>query len=109
MVVLKMMTKKLLTRCFDSGIPIYVVDYIGLDDQYVSNLISSTNYGEIAHCIDETTIYSGSQGKLKISGHVLLNQCGSFLTRQNHELKDSSKHHLFLEKMLLQVKVHQSH
>ena len=90
----------LLTRCFDADIPIPVVDDIGLDDQCVSNVIPTTNSGEVAHCVEETTIYGGSQGKLTISGHVLLNQCGSLLTRQKHELKGSSKHHFFLQRIV---------
>ena len=70
------------TRSFDSDIPIPISDDIGLDDQCVSNEIPTTNSGEVAYCIDETTEYGGSQVKLIISGHLLLNQCGSLLTRQ---------------------------
>ena len=90
----------LLTRSLDSDIPISNVDDICLDDQNLSNMIPTTNVGEIAHCVEQTTIYGGSQGKLTISGHVLLNQCGSLLTRQKHELKGSSKHHFFLQKIV---------
>ena len=90
----------LLTRSFDADIPIAVVDDIGLDDQCVSNVIPTTNSGEVAHYVEETTIYGGSQGKLTISGHVLLNQCGSLLTRKKHELKGSSKHHFFLQRIV---------
>ena len=43
----------LLTRSFDSDIPINVSDDIGLDDQCVSNEIPTTNTGEVAHCVDE--------------------------------------------------------
>ena len=69
------------TRSFDSDIPIPISDDIGLDDQCVSNGMPTTNYGEVAHCVDETTVYGCSQGKLTISGHVLLNQCDSLPSR----------------------------
>ena len=35
----------------------------------------------------------------KVSGHVILNQCGSLLSRPNHEIKGSSKHNYFLQKI----------
>jgi hypothetical protein len=35
----------------------------------------------------------------RVSGHVILNQCGSLLSRRNHDIRGSSKHKFFLQKI----------
>ena len=66
------------------------------------NVIPTTNAGEIAYVIEEETRYGGSCDNITISGHVLLNQCGTttLLTRKEHQIKGSSKHNFFLQKIV---------
>ena len=59
------------------------------------NVIPTTNAGEFASPIEEETQYGGTFGNIKISGHVLLSQCGTLLTRKKHQIKGSSRHHFF--------------
>ena len=37
--------------------------------------------------------------EIRVSGHVILNQCGSLLSRTNDDIKGSSKHKFFLQKI----------
>ena len=47
------------------------------------NDIPTTNAGQVALEVEETvTEYGGTFGNIRISGHVLLNQCRSLLTRK---------------------------
>ena len=64
-----------------------------------SNL-PTTNAGELALTIVHETTYAGTFGNMIVSGHVLLNQCGTLLTRKKHQIKGSSKHHFFLQKIV---------
>ena len=63
------------------------------------NDVPTTHAGEIANEIEETTKYGGTFGNIRISGHVLLNQCGTLLTRKKYQIKGSSRHRFFLQKM----------
>ena len=72
-------------------------DYNILD--FVSD-IPTTNAGEMAYEIEEETEYGGTFGNIKISGHVLLNQCGTLLTRKKHQIKGSSRHNFFIQKII---------
>ena len=45
------------------------------------------------------TEYGGTFGNIRISGHVLLNQCGSLLTRKKYQLKGNSRHRFFLQRL----------
>ena len=47
--------------------------------------------------IEETTKYGGQFGKILISGHVILNQCGILLKNNKYQLNGSSRHTLFLQ------------
>ena len=59
----------------------------------------TTNAGDTAFTIEETTKYGGTSGKIHIAGHVLLNQCGTLLTRKKHQIKGSSRHNYFLQRI----------
>ena len=61
--------------------------------------IPTTDAGELAVEIDNETEYGGIGNEFKINGSVILNQCGSLLTRKTHELKGSSYHKHFLQRM----------
>ena len=55
----------------------------------------TTSAGDLPfEVIDETP-----KKAVHISGHVILNQCGSVLTRKKHELKGSSLHKHFLQRI----------
>ena len=64
------------------------------------NKIPTNNTGELAQCIEEDTWYGETFGNIKISGRVLLNQCGILLTRNKYQIKVSSRHKLFLQKIV---------
>lgn len=56
--------------------------------------ITTTDTGNAPYVIkdlDEERQFG--HGQFVVSGHVLLNQCGSLLSRNQHEIKGSSKHH----------------
>ena len=91
----------------DADIPLDFNDDIGdgdlpQDDNNENNYIDhlpSTYAGNLAFEIEETTKYGGTQGNIVISGHVLLNQCGTLLTRKKHQIKGSSRHNYFLQRI----------
>ena len=95
-----------MTTTLDADIPLDFNDDIGNDilpqDQdenvYIDHL-PSTDAGDLAFEIEETTKYGGTQGNIVISGHVLLNQCGTLLTRKKHQIKGSSRHNYFLQRI----------
>ena len=64
------------------------------------NDIATTNAAQIPMQIEETvTEYGGTFGNIRIAGHVLLNQCGTLLTRKKYQLKGSSRHRFFLQRL----------
>ena len=73
---------------------------IPFDEENTNNvdMIPTTNQGQLARTIEETSEYAGTFGNIKISGHVMLNQCGTLLTRKRHQIKPSSRHKFFLHK-----------
>ena len=91
-------TDDFLTTSLDVDFPISEDDDIGLnrdDEGRVPNVIPTTNAGDIAFVIEEQTRYGGSCDNITVAGHVLLNQCGTLLTRKEHQIKGSSKHNFF--------------
>ena len=62
--------------------------------------LSTMNVGDVARMIKET-IYGGSFGNITISGHVLLNQCGTLLLRGKHQIKGSSRHYFPLQRIVV--------
>ena len=69
----------------------------GDDHEYiaVNDLIPTTNAEDEAFHIRDTV----EQWPInRVSGHVILNQCGSLSSRRDHEIKGSSKHQFFLQK-----------
>ena len=79
-------------------------DFLTIDDNDMDtnnhlDYIPTTNAGQVAMEIEEQTKYGGSFSNIKVSGHVLLNQCGTLLTRKKHQIKGSSAHHFFLQRI----------
>lgn len=64
-----------------------------------SDVIPTTNCGAETYEIEQTTEYGGSSGKYTISGHVILNQCGSLLTRKKHQIKGGTYQKHMLQKI----------
>ena len=62
---------------------------------FPTDTIPTTDTGERAQIIIE----SETSNQNRVSGHVILNQCGSLLSRRNHDIKGSSKHKFFLQKI----------
>ena len=69
-----------LTTTHDADIPIIEGDDIGLYQGCQGDDVPTTNAGDTVLAIEEETAYGGSFGNIKISGHVLLNQCGTLLS-----------------------------
>lgn len=65
------------------------------EEEFDFTPIPSTDAGEIAVTINEEVPVKA----IHVSGHVLLNQCGSLLTRKTHQINGSSKHKYFLQKI----------
>ena len=60
-----------------------------------NNVIPTTNAGEFAFEIEEDV----PTDRVYVSGHVILNQNGTVLTRKKHQIKGSSIHKFFLQKI----------
>lgn len=69
--------------------------HIMSNDEDIDYTIPTTDAGEVAVTIRE----EGDEKALRVSGHVILNQCGTLLSRAKHEIKGSSKHKFFLQKI----------
>ena len=59
----------------------------------------STDAGDIPYQIEEEDNLKQTRG-MNISGHVILNFVGSLLTRKKHDLKSSSIHKYFLQRLV---------
>eukprot|EP00957_Ditylum_brightwellii_P156222 11890901-Ditylum_brightwellii.AAC.1 len=59
------------------------------NDQYIDT-IQTTNVGKLASDVDHETKYGGAFGNIKISGSVILNQCGTLSTHK--ETPDKGKY-----------------
>ena len=59
----------------------------------------ATNSGEYVQNVREDNTAKGVCKDITISGHTILNQCGSLLTRQKHQIKGSRKQSFFLQKI----------
>ena len=64
-------------------------------DEAYDLFIPSSDAGELAYEVEEANPQYGVQ----VSGHVLLNQCGTILTRQKHEISGSSVQKAFLQRI----------
>ena len=60
-------------------------------------VIPTTNSGRLPLEINQDVFASGAFQDMVVSGHVLLNQCGTLLTRSHHQIRGSSKHKFFLQ------------
>jgi hypothetical protein len=58
--------------------------------------IPTTNAGEFAFEVEEEI----PDDRVHISGHVILNQCGSVLTRKKHQIKGSKLQEWFLQRIV---------
>ena len=61
--------------------------------------IPTSDAGEVFYEVEEETGYGGIFNEMQISGSVFMNQCGTLLTRKTHELKGSSLHKNFLQRI----------
>ena len=61
---------------------------------YENNEIPTTNAGETALLIQDDEEYTNTN---RVSGHVILNQCGSLLSCKDHNINRSSKHKFFIQ------------
>ena len=74
------------------------------DNEEVRTNIFTTDAGQQAKNIGFAQDYAGVTGNVKIAGHVILNQCGTLLTRQKYQLKGSSRHKYFIQKLVATCK-----
>lgn len=64
-----------------------------------NNLIPSTDAGIYPFEISENTETTGALNDMIVTGNVLLNQCGTLLTRNSHQIKGSSRGHQLMQKI----------
>ena len=64
-----------------------------------SDEIPTTDASDEAFLVNELTEYGGTLGETVISGHVVLNQCGTLLTWNKHKIKESLKQKNMLQRM----------
>ena len=71
------------------------------DDLEFDIAFPTTDAGEVPMFItnDEDQDKSAQHDNLHVSGHIVLNQCGTLLTRSKHQISGSSKHKFFLQKI----------
>ena len=74
---------------------------IDVDDDIEFDIaFPTTDAGEIPRFISNDEDQDKSaHDNLHVSGHVVLNQCGTLLTRSKHQISGSSKHKFFLQKI----------
>ena len=70
---------------------------------YLFNKVPTKNAGELSYIVDKETQYGGNFVNINISGHVLLNQCGTFLKRKKYHIKGSSSHKFFLQMICVTI------
>ena len=70
-------------------------------EYFPPDTIPTTDTGENAQTIIEDDVLNQN----RVSGHVILNQCGSLLSRRTHDISGSSKHKFFLQKSTLRLMV----
>ena len=66
---------------------------------YSNNLFETTDGGTCALRVEEDCTNKGVMKDITISGHVILNQCGSLLTRKSHQIKGSCQQNFFVQKL----------
>ena len=66
----------------------------------VPDEVPTTHAGLTGQPILSKQEYAGVTGNVNISGHVILNQCGTLLTRKKHQIKGSSRHKFFIQKLV---------
>ena len=69
------------------------------DEIYDPTSIPMSNAGELAFEVAEDNENKGAFKDITVNGYTLMNQCGTLLTRKNHELKASTKQKFFLQKI----------
>jgi hypothetical protein len=69
------------------------------ESEFNNKPIPTTNSGEYAFEIEDERIVSGHYNDVVVSGNVIMNQCGTLLTRKKHQIKGSSLHKWFMERI----------
>ena len=86
-----------LMKTYDDDITLDRKVDVGNDLMYYLNQVPTTNSGKLSEVIDEETKNGRKFGKIRISGHVILNQFFTLLTRKKYEIKGSSISICFLQ------------
>ena len=87
-----------LTTARDPYIDVNLFDELNDPEEIDDGIIFSTNAGEVATQVNDQLIHPTSK-QISVSGHDLVNQCGSLLTRKNLEIKGFSNHKYFLQRI----------
>ena len=75
--------------------------------QEINGQIDYTNAGEYVLNVREDNQNKGTYKDITISGHTILNQNGSLLTRKRHQIKGSRKQSFFYRKFVQHQLDHQ--
>ena len=87
-----------LTTSRDVCIDVNLFDELDDPEEIDDGIIFSINAGEVATQVNDQLFHPTSK-QISVSGHVLMNQCGSLLICKNHEIKGLSKHKCILQRM----------
>ena len=85
---------------YDADIPLYINVDVGDDLVFGLNQVNNTNTGELSEVVYEETQYGGYFCNIRMSVHVLLNQCVTLLTKSKYQIKGSSIHIFFYKYFL---------
>jgi hypothetical protein len=86
----------------DPGEP-HFDDGINEENEIHNNIIPNTNAGMQPIEVHQNVSPSGAFRDMVVSGHILLNQCGTLLTRSKHQIRGSSKHKFFYNGLFLHI------
>ena len=69
----------------------------------ISNQVPTKNAGELAYIVDKEIQYCGTFVKIKISGHILLNQCGILLKQKKYQIKGIRLYKIFIQSICVTI------
>jgi hypothetical protein len=69
------------------------------ESEFDMGTIPTTDTGEYAYVVEDQNITSGRYNDVVVSGNVVMNQCGTLLTRKKHQIKGSSVHKWFMQRI----------
>ena len=73
----------------------YITDHRSVEMDIFGQELPTTDTGDLPLEIEQTKKYGGQFSEIVISGRVIIDQCGDFLTRKKYQIDVSSRHNFF--------------